>query len=521
MANLYFVALTSVAMLKYRLLELRMVLRSGITYTLLGIFIVGIYGAVFALFNFAFQSQSDSSRLLTAISAAAVVAIALQPVLTQLQVWVDRWFYRERYDHLQALRQFSQETKDITDLNSISHSLTGLVRRAMMSSSASLLLPSPQTSHFYVASASGFKPDRERGLRERSIDEVLLRKDCPILVWLQENEGILTRSDLEVITRFRALTVADREVIDALETELLIPLKRKGDLTGLLVVGAKLSDEGYSSNDINLLQTVVNQTATAIENARLYARESERLAAVEQLEKLKQTLLLTVSHELKTPLTAIKAGTEMLAMQEDGPADSAHSRLLRSINRGVERLERLVEESLDYAQMQDSNLKLELQPTDLRKLYEETVGIVMPAARAKRQDLELCLPDQVPPVLIDRRRCERVLLNLISNANRYTQPGGKIRVDVQVEPTYLITSVVDTGQGVPADELDKIFSVYYRNSTADGKGAGSSSGLGLAIAKYLVELHGGRIWVDSKVGVGSSFHYSLPLGVRNESLSYR
>jgi signal transduction histidine kinase len=124
-------------------------------------------------------------------------------------------------------------------------------------------------------------------------------------------------------------------------------------------------------------------------------------------------------------------------------------------------------------------------------------------------------------VLIDRRRCERVLLNLISNANRYTQPGGKIRVDVQVELTYLITSVVDTGQGVPADELDKIFSVYYRNSTADGKGAGSSSGLGLAIAKYLVELHGGRIWVDSKVGVGSSFHYSLPLGVRNESLSYR
>ncbi|MFQ6026364.1 MAG: hypothetical protein ACE5Q6_02490, partial [Dehalococcoidia bacterium] len=253
MANLYFVALTSVAMLKYRLLELRMVLRSGITYTLLGIFIVGIYGAVFALFNFAFQSQSDSSRLLTAISAAAVVAIALQPVLTQLQAWVDRWFYRERYDYLQALRQFSQETKDITDLKSISESLTGLVRRAMMSGSASLLLPAPQTSEFYVASASGLG----QGIKENS-GEVLMRSDCPVLVWLQENEGILTRSDLEVITRFRALTVADRQVIDALKAELLIPLKLKGDLTGLLVVGTKLSEEGYSVNDINLLQAVVN-----------------------------------------------------------------------------------------------------------------------------------------------------------------------------------------------------------------------------------------------------------------------
>ncbi|MFQ6028424.1 MAG: sensor histidine kinase, partial [Dehalococcoidia bacterium] len=254
--------------------------------------------------------------------------------------------------------------------------------------------------------------------------------------------------------------------------------------------------------------------ATAIENARLYARESERLAEVEQLEKLKQTLLLTVSHELKTPLTTIKAGTEMLAMQEEGPATSAQNRLLRSINRGVDRLERLVEESLDYARMQDSNLELDLQPTDLKELYEETVGIVMPAARAKKQELELHVPDEVPSALIDRRRCERVLLNLISNANRYTQPGGKISVGVQVEPTYLVTSVVDTGQGVPEDELDKIFSVYYRNATADGKGAGRSSGLGLAIAKYLVELHGGRIWVDSQVGIGSSFHYSLPLGVK-------
>ena len=201
-------------------------------------------------------------------------------------------------------------------------------------------------------------------------------------------------------------------------------------------------------------------------------------------------------------------------MQDEGPAEGPQARLLRSINRGVERLERLVDESLDYARMQDSNLELDLQPTDLRELYEDTMGIVLPAARAKKQELELNIPEEIPSVVIDRRRCERVLLNLISNANRYTQSGGKISVDVQVESNYLLTSVVDTGQGVPEDELDKIFNVYYRNSAADGKGAGRSSGLGLAIAKYLVELHGGRIWVDSQVGVGSSFHYSLPLGVK-------
>ena len=135
-------------------------------------------------------------------------------------------------------------------------------------------------------------------------------------------------------------------------------------------------------------------------------------------------------------------------MQDEGPAEGPQARLLRSINRGVERLERLVDESLDYARMQDSNLELDLQPTDLRELYEDTMGIVLPAARAKKQELELNIPEEIPSVVIDRRRCERVLLNLISNANRYTQSGGKISVDVQVESNYLLTSVVDTGQGV-------------------------------------------------------------------------
>ena len=507
MANLYFAALTAVAMLKYQLLELRVVLRSGLTYTLLGIFIVGVYGLVFFLFSFAFRSQSESAQLLSVISAAAVVAIALQPVLGQLQHWADRWFYRERYDHLQALEQFSQETKDITDLKSISDSLTSLVRRAMLANSASLLLPAPSSPRFFVASASGLAGVEDLNLRESSL----------ILGWFRENESILTRRDLDVDARFKGMTSAEQQAVAALDAELLIPLKSKSQLTGVLVVGPKLSEEGYSRGDISLLQVVVNQTATAIENARHYAEEAERIADLEELEQLKQTLLLTVAHELKTPLTAIKAGTEMLGLQDEASLalegqNGARSRLIKSINRGVDRLERLVDESLDYARMQDANLDLDLEPTDIRELYEETVGLLMPAARSKRQVLELDLPEHTPTVYLDRRRWERILLNLVSNANRYTQPGGKVSVSLTVERDRLITRVQDNGQGVAEADLEKIFSVYHRGSTADGRGASRSSGIGLAISKYLVELHGGKIWVESKQGEGSSFYFSLPTG---------
>jgi hypothetical protein len=190
MANLYFVALTAVAMLKHQLLELRVVLRSGLTYTLLVIFIVGVYGVVFVLFNFTFRSQSESARLLSVISAAAVVAIALQPMLNQLQHWADRWFYRERYDQLQALEQFSRDTKDVTDLTSISDSLTSLVRESdMLANSASLLLPAPQAAEFYVASTSGLK----------DVENLNLKGGSPILGWLREHDDILTRQDLEVV----------------------------------------------------------------------------------------------------------------------------------------------------------------------------------------------------------------------------------------------------------------------------------------------------------------------------------
>jgi signal transduction histidine kinase len=507
-ANLYFVSLTAVAILKYQLLELRVVLRNGLTYTLLGIFIVGVYGVVFALFNFTFRSQSESARLISVISAAAVVAIALQPVLNQLQQWADRWFFRERYDHLQALEQFSHDTKDITDLKSISDSLTGLVSRAMLANSSALLLPAPQSPGFYVASTNNLS----------GAEDLTFQEDSPILNWLRDNDGILTRCNLDAVTKFRVLTPTEQRAMELLNTELLIPLKSKGHLTGVLVVGPKLSDEDYSASDITLLSAVVNQTATAIENARLYGQESERLVQLEEMEKLKQTLLLTVAHELKTPLTVIKAGTEMLALQEESPGSGPRGRLIRSINRGVERLERLVDESLDYARMQDSNLELELQSTDIRELYRETVALLTPIARSKRQTLELDLPDVLPNLVIDRRRWERVLLNLISNANRYTGPEGNIRVSIDLEPGYLVTRVTDTGQGIPQEDLQRVFNVYYRNSAGDGKGAGKSSGIGLAIAKYLVELHGGKIWVESTLGEGSTFYFSLPLGEVYESV---
>jgi len=144
----------------------------------------------------------------------------------------------------------------------------------MLANSASLLLPAPNSPSFYVASSSGLE----------KVEMLTLRQNSPILSWLRENDGILSRQDLDVVIKFKALTSVEHRVVESLDTELLIPLKSKGQLTGVLVVGPKLSDEDYSGSDINLMRAVVNQTATAIENARHYSEEAERLADLEELE---------------------------------------------------------------------------------------------------------------------------------------------------------------------------------------------------------------------------------------------
>ncbi|MBI2855861.1 MAG: GAF domain-containing protein [Chloroflexi bacterium] len=499
--NIAFASFATVALLRLRLLELRVVLRRGLAYTLASSLIVVAIAGVFLSFTYIFKGATDSARFLASIGAAILVAIILQPLLGRFQTMVDRWFYRERYDHLKALQEFSLETKDITNLDKVATSLIELASRAMRANSAVLLLPTP-SGDFTVTAATGLEDGQ--GLS--------LGSDSPFLRWLRPSEGIVTIRELDTVPHLRAMPAADRDTLVQLQGELFVPMRTKGELTGILVLGPKIAEEDYAAEDVDLLWTAVNQTAMVIENARMYAQEAERLARLENLEQLKQTLLLTVSHELKTPITAIKAGAEMLEAAEEAAPNSAKARLLRSINSGVSRLERLIDESLDYAKMQDATLELDMQPCNAREFVTDVVGLVSPAIRAKRQELEVILPDDAPSVLVDRRRAERILINLLSNANKHTPVGTSITLRMEAQEPIVLISVTDNGPGISDVDKERVFNAYYRNSQADGKGAGQSSGLGLSIAKYLAELHGGRIWLASELGKGTTFYFSLPLG---------
>lgn len=497
--NIFFGLFATIAVVWHRLLDPMVVMRKGFAYITMSTFIMMFYGLALWGFGLIFKEQASEATTLASMAAIVVVAIIIQPAVAKAQQWIDRLFQRERWDYLEALKRFATETWDVRELAKLSSSLVSIVTHAMQSERVFLMLPSPAGDKFVVVEDTA--PELGSSLS--------IPGNSPLVMWLTVNNKVLRPDDLLLDPYLRILNPREKDAIDEAGATILVPLKSKDELTGILALGPKLAGGDYTLEDMDLLRAVSRQAATSIENARLYAREMERLAQLEDLERLKSSLLLTVSHELKTPMTAIRAAIDLLAEMEESSPQSPRGRLLGSITRGVDRLQRLIQESLDYARMQSSRIDLDLQPTDIKAVLQEVSDLIGASIRAKGQKLELDVPTVVPDVMIDGPSVERVLLNLLSNASKFTPRGGHITLSCQPNSGSLLISVTDTGAGIPKHEIPLLFEEYYRGSGPDTKGQ-EGSGLGLAIAKHLVEQHGGRIWVKSQEGEGSTFCFSLP-----------
>ncbi len=237
-------------------------------------------------------------------------------------------------------------------------------------------------------------------------------------------------------------------------------------------------------------------------------KAKEKLVEYEELNKLKTNLLSTVSHELRTPLATIKGYSTML-LDYDRRLSPEEKRVhLQSIDRATDRLAELVDHLLDMSRLEAGLLKLFREPVSLSGLIQEAVA----DARLRTPDHEIVLdrPKRLPKPNIDARRVRQLLDNLIDNAIKYSEKGTRVVVSVRRMGGELLVSVSDRGVGISADEQEKVFDRMYRiehRQTAEVKGVG----LGLAICKGLVEAHGGRIWVESRKGEGSTFSFTLPL----------
>jgi len=233
----------------------------------------------------------------------------------------------------------------------------------------------------------------------------------------------------------------------------------------------------------------------------------QNLTRLRRLETMRRDFVSNLSHELRTPLASLKALTETLneGALEDPPAAR---RFLGRIETEVDALTQMVQELLELTRIESGQVALELQPVTPEKLLQTAAERMKLQAERAGLILTVEAATALPDVRADAARLEQVLVNLIHNAVKFTHPGGSVRLLAEAEGLFVRFAVRDTGVGIPADDLPRIFERFYK---ADGARSGGGTGLGLSIARHIVEAHGGKIWAESMEGQGSTFYFSIPV----------
>ncbi len=229
-----------------------------------------------------------------------------------------------------------------------------------------------------------------------------------------------------------------------------------------------------------------------------------------ELNEMKSDFVSIVSHELRTPLTSIKNAADLLARGKTGPLNEIQQRFVAMLTRNIDRLMVMVGDLLDLSKIEAGKLELRFAETDLASIIEHAVGTFQSQADARSLILEADCPPDLPTVYADPDRVQQVLCNLLSNALKFTPQAGRVALSAGAAGELVEISVTDTGVGIPADQQERIFEQFHQVEDSLVRTT-QGSGLGLAIVRDLVEAHGGEIRVESEVGVGSRFVFTLPV----------
>lgn len=234
------------------------------------------------------------------------------------------------------------------------------------------------------------------------------------------------------------------------------------------------------------------------------------LTRIKRLETVRRDFISNVSHELRTPISALKALVETL---QDGALEDppAAQRFLRRAENEVDVMAQIVEELLTLSRIESGQVPLRLAPSNVSELVMNPIERLLPMAQRQEIEMMVDMPGGLPPVLADIGQIHQVVRNLVHNAIKYTPEQGKITISAGRNNNEVTISVEDTGVGIPAGDIARIFERFYKADRARARAAVTGTGLGLAIAKHIVQAHGGRIWVKSKEGKGSTFFFTLPV----------
>jgi len=495
----YFIALylfiLFYAIVKYHLMDINIFFKKGTTYFLLTLLLLVPSAIVIILTQNIFFKEVNYLFTLIVLSTLLLVTFLFHQIKPGTERAVEQILFKNRYDYRETLLKFSQDMVTILNLQSLSKRIIETITQTMRVDKASLFFLNEERGGYYLL-ASKYYP--------LTSAPSLVPKGDPLPQYLQKKGVIIIREELMkggLISEFNPIV----HKMSLLEAEVCIPLILKGQLIGMINLSHKFNKDIYSHEDIELLSTLANQTAIAIENARLYEDLKKTKSYIRRADRLASlgTLTAGLAHEIRNPLVAIKTFTQLLPERLDDEEFRTH--FLNIASGEVDRISSLVTELLDFARPSEPKFELE----DINSILDGMILLISTETKSKHISIIKEFSSELKPISLDREQMKQVFLNMLLNAIEATSGNGRIFIKTRsfVKPEgepYIQIEFTDTGCGISEEHLEDIFTPFFTTKEKGG-------GLGLSISNQIIQDHKGYIDVESHFNEGTSFFINLPL----------
>ncbi|MCL5411968.1 MAG: ATP-binding protein [Patescibacteria group bacterium] len=507
------VAVTAYAIAKHRLLDIRFVIARTVAYSLLLLIIASSYTIAMLVFSsYFFGDTFQGNQLLVSTFFTIIVAFTFQPLRKALEHTTDKFFFKGMYETHDLLAKLSHIMATTLLLDTLTEKvLHELVTQMRISRGAFVLM---NKGDVILIETSGYtKPP---GFTHHQL--FTLESAGKTLVFEEMEDGTL------------------KDLMRKLDLTVVIPLKTSEKEVGLLMLGEKLSGDIYSDQDIKVLEILAPEISVAIQNSLSYEeirrfnitlkveidhatkKLRETNEKLQEVDKLKDEFVSVATHELRTPMTAIKSYLWLILHKKDLKLDQKIHKYLDRAFISSERMLVLINDLLNLSRIESGRIQLEIKPTNLNEIVDETLAEIMPKAVEKSLQLIYNKPKgDSPKVMVDPQRFPEIVTNFAGNSIKFTPNGGKITVTATKKDNMIQIDVSDTGVGISKEDQKKLFKKFGRlDSSYKAVATSGGTGLGLYITKNLIELQGGKVWVESDLGKGATFSFTVPVAKESD-----
>jgi len=496
------------AIVVHNIFDVDQVIRRTVIYLLVTGIIIGIFIVMVLSLSYLLQNVTGHSSRIAEILSTVIILILFRPLRDRVELIIDKRFNREKYEYQTTIREASEVLATIIELGELLDNILNTVMNAVKITRGAIFLRDEGVVGYAAAVSKGYgsPDDLPYGIPA----------EHPLLTHFESSRRGLQINDIQEFKTFREQREPMLELMRLLRFVVVIPILYEQKLIGILGLGEKMSGAWYSTEDIDLLRTLMIQTAISIENARK-VEDLKKMVELEtsyrdlkRLDELKDNFLSMVSHDLRTPMTSIKGYATILMEKGDRLEKDRQLRFLSIIVKESDRLTRLINDLLDLQRFEAGKMQMVLENVSLTELVKSSVESFGGAAISKHITLKKDIPEDDFYVKGDRDRLAQVISNLLSNAIKFTPDGGWVNVRMESYQengkSAVKVSVADSGPGIPKDKQEGLFNKFQQvESMIRSKEQGS--GLGLALVREIVEHHGGRVGVESEAGKGSVFYF--------------